>query len=215
MLEEFNQYIKDYKRFPNIDLIQNELMSNIMKKCIEIKQLNETTKLVNIILNNKFQLSLKLQKVHEIYESNIFIQRIKEHDNQANSMKTRFNKISNYLQKCEEDNKNNEIQLKALKNQAAKIYDVFYKIKHAPKPQPPPMTNQGPSEEVMLTLTKEERYRILGIKSDIVHTLSELLCLSRWLSVEKATKLDLLLKALTKISVHYHFIHCMIILYLA
>ncbi len=56
------------------------------------------------------------------------------------------------------------------------------------------MTNQGPSEEVMLTLTKEERYRILGIKSDIVHTLSELLCLSRWLSVEKATKLDLLFK---------------------
>ena len=219
LVDEFNYYVEGYKKFENIDDIQNELMSNIMKKCIEIKQLNETTKLVNIILNNKFQLSLKLQKVHEIYESNIFIQRIKEHDNQANSMKTRFNKISNYLQKCEEDNKNNEIQLKALKNQAAKIYDVFYKIKHAPKPQPPPMTNQGPSEEVMLTLTKEERYRILGIKSDIVHTLSELLCLSRWLSVEKATKLDLLFKgpyqnfsALSFHSLYDNIVPCLILI---
>ena len=46
----------------------------------------------------------------------------------------------------------------------------------------------------MLTKTKEERYRILGIKSDIVHTLNELFYISRWLSSEKVTKLDLLFK---------------------
>ena len=47
---------------------------------------------------------------------------------------------------------------------------------------------------MMLNMTKEERYQILGIKSDIVHTVNEVLFISRCLSREKATKLDLRFK---------------------
>lgn len=194
LIEEFNYYVEGYKKFDNIGDIQNELMSNIMKRCIEINQLNETTKLVKIILNNSFKLSLKLPKVQEIYESNELIQRRKNQNNETNFLKNKLDKIENNLQKCEEDNKNNEINLNNLKNKASQLYDLFHKIKQTPKPQPPPSINQGPPEEIMLTLTKEERYRILGIKSDIVHTLDELFYISRWLSQEKATKLDLLFK---------------------
>ena len=194
LIEEFNYYVEGYKKFDNIDDIQNELMSNIMKRCIEINQLNETTKLVKIILNNSFKLSLKLPKVHEIYESNELIQRRKNQNKETDFLKNKLDKIENNLQKCEEDNKNNDINLNNLKNKASQLYDLFHKIKHSPKPQPPPSINQGPPEEIMLTLTKEERYRILGIKSDIVHTLDELFYISRWLSQEKATKLDLLFK---------------------
>ena len=221
LVDEFNYYVEGYKKFANVNDIQNELMSNIMKKCIEIKQLNESTKLVNIILNNQFQLSLKMQKVHEIYESNELKQRIKEQSIQANFMKNKLDRITNNLQKCEEDNKDIDIKLNDLKNKASKLFDLFYKSKQNPPPQPPPnnMNNQGPSEEVMLTLTKEERYRILGIKSDIVHTIKELFYLSHWLSPEKATKLDLLytgpyhgFEAITFHSMYDNIVPCLILI---
>ena len=183
MVDEFNSFVDGYKKFGNVNEIQNELMSNIMQRNIEIKQLNENTKLVNILLNNQFQLSMKMTKVHEIYESNILKQRIMEQNIQANFMKNRLDRITNNLQKYEEDNKNTDKKLQDLKNKAAKLFDLFYKSKPNPASQPPP--SQGPSEEVMLTLTKEERYRILGIKSDIVHTKNELFYLSYWLSPEK------------------------------
>lgn len=217
MVDEFNSFVDGYKKFGNVNEIQNELMSNIIQRNIEIKQLNENTKLVNILLNNQFQLSMKMTKVHEIYESNILKQRIMEQNIQANFMKNRLDRITNNLQKYEEDNKNTDKKLQDLKNKAAKLFDLFYKSKPNPAPQPPP--SQGPSEEVMLTLTKEERYRILGIKSDIVHTKNELFYLSYWLSPEKATKLDLLYKgpyhgfqAITFHSMYDNLVPCLVLI---
>ena len=195
LVEEFNYYVEGYKKFENIEDIQQELISNIKKGCIQINQLDESTKLVKIILNNSFQLSIKLNKVHIIFESNDIERISKQQVEEINFTKNMISKISSNLQKCEEDNKNNDVNLNNLKNKASKLYDIFYQFKKNQKPQiPKQINNQGPSEEVMLTLTKEERYRILGIKSDIVHTLQELFYLSRCLSQEKATKLDLLFK---------------------
>ena len=195
LVEEFNYYVEGYKKFENIEDIQQELISNIKKGCIQINQLDESTKLVKIILNNSFQLSIKLSKVHIIFESNDIERISKQQVEEINFTKNMISKISSNLQKCEEDNKNNDVNLNNLKNKASKLYDIFYQFKKNQKPQiPKQINNQGPSEEVMLTLTKEERYRILGIKSDIVHTLQELFYLSRCLSQEKATKLDLLFK---------------------
>ena len=146
-------------------------------------------------MNNSFQLSIKLNKVHIIFESNDIERISKQQIEEINFTKNMISKISSNLQKCEEDNKNNDVNLNNLKNKASKLYDLFYQFKKNQKSQiPKQINNQGPSEEVMLTLTKEERYRILGIKSDIVHTLQELFYLSRCLSQEKATKLDLLFK---------------------
>jgi hypothetical protein len=140
-----------------------------------------------------------------------------EQNIQANFMKNRLDRITNNLQKYEEDNKNTDKKLQDLKNKAAKLFDLFYKSKPNPAPQPPP--SQGPSEEVMLTLTKEERYRILGIKSDIVHTKNELFYLSYWLSPEKATKLDLLYKgpyhgfqAITFHSMYDNIVPCLVLI---
>ena len=195
LVEEFNYYVEGYKKFENIEDIQQELISNIKKGCIQINQLDESTKLVKIILNNSFQLSIKLNKVHIIFESNDIERISKQQVEEINFTKNMISKISSNLQKCEEDNKNNDVNLNNLKNKASKLYDIFYQFKKNQKSQiPKQINNQGPSEEVMLTLTKEERYRILGIKSDIVHTLQELFYLSRCLSQEKATKLDLLFK---------------------
>ena len=195
LVEEFNYYVEGYKKFENIEDIQQELISNIKKGCIQINQLDESTKLVKIILNNSFQLSIKLNKVHIIFESNDIERISKQQVEEINFTKNMISKISSNLQKCEEDNKNNDVNLNNLKNKASKLYDLFYQFKKNQKSQiPKQINNQGPSEEVMLTLTKEERYRILGIKSDIVHTLQELFYLSRCLSQEKATKLDLLFK---------------------
>ena len=224
LVEEFNYYVEGYKKFDNIEDIQNELISNIMKGCIKINQLNETTKLVKIILNNSFQFSVKLPKVHEILESNEFTEINKKPIRETNFLKQNFSRLSNNLQKCDEENKNNEINLNNLKNKASKLFDLFQQFKknqnqiQNPPPIPKPMNNQGPSEEVMLTLTKEERYRILGIKSDIVHTLNELMYLSHWLSPEKATKLDLLFKgpydnysAVTFHSTYDNIVPCLIL----
>ena len=199
LVEEFNYYVEGYKKFDNIEDIQNELISNINNGFIEIIQLNEATKLIKIMLNNAFQLSVKLPKVHEIIESNEIKQLTKKQINEINYFKNKLSKISNNLQKYEGDNKNNDFILNNLKNKASNLYDLFYKFKQEQKqrqepPRVPPSNNQGPPESVMLTLTKEQRYNILGIKSDIVHTLNELFYISRWLSHEKATKLDLLFK---------------------
>ena len=196
LVDEFNYYVDGYRKYENIENIQQELINNISKGCITISQLNESTKLVKILLNNSFQLTVKLPKVHEIIETNEIKQLTKKQINQTNLAKNKISRISSDIQKFEEVNKNNDINLNNLKNKASKLYDLFYKLKQDQKQKkiPKPIDNQGPSESVMLTLTKEERYRILGIKSDIVHTLTELFYISRWLSPEKATKLDLLFK---------------------
>ena len=196
LVDEFNYYVDGYRKYENIENIQQELINNISKGCITISQLNESTKLVKILLNNSFQLTVKLPKVHEIIETNEIKQLTKKQINQTNLAKNKISRISSDIQKFEEVNKNNDINLNNLKNKASKLYDLFYKLKQGQKQKkiPKPIDNQGPSESVMLTLTKEERYRILGIKSDIVHTLTELFYISRWLSPEKATKLDLLFK---------------------
>ena len=196
LVDEFNYYVDGYRKYENIENIQQELINNISKGCITISQLNESTKLVKILLNNSFQLTVKLPKVHEIIETNEIKQLTKKQINQTNLAKNKISRISSDIQKFEEVNKNNDINLNNLKNKASKLYDLFYKLKQDQKQKkiPKPIDNQGPSESVMLTLTKEERYRILGINSDIVHTLTELFYISRWLSPEKATKLDLLFK---------------------
>ena len=164
LVEEFNYYVEGYKKFENIEDIQQELISNIKKGCIQINQLDESTKLVKIILNNSFQLSIKLNKVHIIFESNDIERISKQQVEEINFTKNMISKISSNLQKCEEDNKNNDVNLNNLKNKASKLYDIFYQFKKNQKSQiPKQINNQGPSEEVMLTLTKEERYRILFI----------------------------------------------------
>ena len=186
LLDEFNEYVKGYKLYDNIDLIQNELIANIMNCNIQIKQFDNFNKIINILLDNSFQLSFKLMKVHEIVESNNLLVKVKQQQIEANKIKHKFGILSNDLQKCEEVNKNNDIKVQNLKDLTTKLYNLF---NNRPIPN-----NNFPTEDIMLTKTKEERYRILGIKSDIVHTLNELFYISRWLSSEKVTKLDLLFK---------------------
>lgn len=191
LLEEFNQYVKDYKKFENIDSIQNEIISNITSNNIQIKQLDDFTLLINILLNNTFQLTFKMLKNHEILESNEIIKRAKEQMLETNNLKNKFDLIFNKLNKCEEVNKNNDIKIQDLKDKTTKLFNMFKNRIQNPLPMP---NNNNIPEDIMLNMTKEERYRILGIKSDIVHTLNELLYISRWLSSEKVTKLDLLYK---------------------
>ena len=186
LLDEFNEYVKGYKLYDNIDLIQNELIANIMNCNIQISQFDNLNKIINILLDNSFQLSFKLMKVHEIVESNNLLVKVKQQQIEANKIKHKFGILSNDLQKCEEVNKNNDIKVQNLKDLTTRLYNLF---NNRPIPN-----NNFPTEDIMLTKTKEERYRILGIKSDIVHTLNELFYISRWLSSEKVTKLDLLFK---------------------
>ena len=186
LLNEFNEYVKGFKQYDNIDSIQNELIANIMNCNIQINQIDNLTKIINILLDNSFQLSFKLMKVHEIFESNNLFVKVKQQKIEANNIQNKFGILLNDLQKCEEVNKNNDIKVKNLKDLTTKLYNLF---NNRPIPN-----NNYPKEDIMLTKTKEERYRILGIKSDIVHTLNELFYISRWLSSEKVTKLDLLYK---------------------
>ena len=186
LLDEFNEYVKGYKLYDNIELIQNELIANIMNCNIQISQFDNLNKIINILLDNSFQLSFKLMKVHEIVESNNLLVKVKQQQIEANNIKNKFGILSNDLQKCEEVNKNNDIKVQNLKDLTTRLYNLF---NNRPIPN-----NNFPTEDIMLTKTKEERYRILGIKSDIVHTLNELFYISRWLSSEKVTKLDLLFK---------------------
>ena len=187
LLNEFNEYVKGFKQYDNIDSIQNELIANIMNCNIQINQIDNLTKIINILLDNSFQLSFKLMKVHEIFESNNLLIKVKQQQKEANNIKNKFGILLNDLQKCEEVNKNNDIKVQNLKDLTTKLYSIF---NNRPIPN-----NNYPTEDIMLTKTKEERYRILGIKSDIVHTLNELFYISRWLSSEKVTKLDLLYKS--------------------
>lgn len=187
LLDEFNDLVKNYKKFENIDEIQKELMSNIMNSNINIKTDNNRSIIVNFLLGGNYQLSFKVLIAHEIIESNKLLIKTKEQIKQANNIKNKFGVLSNKLQKCEEVNKNNDERIQKLKDLTTKLYNIFNNRSKIP-------INNNPPEDILLTKTKEERYRILGIKSDIVHSLNELMYISRWLSSEKVTKLDLLFK---------------------
>ena len=191
LLDEFNQYTKNYKQYYNIDKIQNELMANILNRNIQISHIDNRTKLVNFLLNNNFKLSFTVFKVHEIIESNKLIAKTKEQIIETNNLMNKYGIMSNYLQKCEEVNKNNEMRLRNLKDITTKLFHLFNNINQIPKNN---INQNYPSEDLMLTKTKEEKYRILGIKSDIIHTAREMLYISHWLSSEKVTKLELLFK---------------------
>ena len=191
LLDEFNQIVKGYRQYDNIEIIQNELMSSILNRNIQINHIDITTKLVNILLNNNFKLSFRVFKVHEIIESNRLIAKTKEQIIETNNLMNRYGIMSNKLQKCEEVNKNNEIRLKNLKDVTTKLFYLFNNFSQKPNIN---YNYNYPSEELMLTKTKEERYRILGIKSDIVHTVKEIIYISHWLSSEKVTKIELLFK---------------------
>ena len=188
VLDEFNKYVQNYKQYEDVNTIQNELLENIMNpNNIQIKYIDESALQINILLNNTFQLAFKIFKNHEIYELNEEIVKTKEQIIQTNNIKSKFDSLSNELQNCDGINKNNDIRLQKLKDKTTKLFNIFNNRSQMP--------NQNfPSEEIMLTKTKEERYRILGIKSDIVHSLNELFHISRWLSSEKVTKLNLLFK---------------------
>ena len=188
VLDEFNKYVQNYKQYEDVNTIQNELLENIMNpNNIQIKYIDESSLQINILLNNTFQLAFKIFKNHEIYELNEEIVKTKEQIFQTNNIKSKFDSLSNELQNCDGINKNNDIKLQKLKDMTTKLFNMFNNRSQMP--------NQNfPSEEIMLTKTKEERYRILGIKSDIVHSLNELFHISRWLSSEKVTKLKLLFK---------------------
>ena len=187
LLDEFNEYTKNYKKFENIDEIQKELMSNIMNSNIQIKSIDNKSKLINILLGGNFQLSFKMMIAHEIIETNKLLIKTKEQIKQTNNIKNKFGMLSNNLQKCEEVNKNNDERIQNLKDFTSKLFNMFNNRSKMPN-------NNFPTEDILLTKTKEERYRILGIKSDIVHSLKELMYISLWLSSEKVTKLDLLFK---------------------
>ena len=189
LLNEYNKCLENYKQYDNLDSVQNELMSSIINGNIQISQFDINNLLVNILLNNTFKLSFKAFIVHEIIESNKIVIKTKEQMKQTNNIQNKIEFLSNNLQKCEEVNKNNDIRLQNLKELTTKLFHIYNN-----RPKPMPNLNNFPSEEIMLTKTKEERYRILGIKSDIVHTLNELFYISRWLTSEKVTKLDLLYK---------------------
>ena len=191
LLDEFNQIAKGYRQYDNIEIIQNELMSSILNRNIQINHIDITTKLVNILLNNNFKLSFRVFKVHEIIESNRLIAKTKEQIIETNNLMNRYGIMSNKLQKCEEVNKNNEIRLKNLKDVTTKLFYLFNNFSQKPNFN---YNYNYPSEDLMLTKTKEERYRILGIKSDIVHTVKEIIYISHWLSSEKVTKIELLFK---------------------
>lgn len=182
LLDEFNQCVNGYKKYPNIILVQSELIASIMNSNIQIKQIDDKSILFNILLNKSFQLSLKINKYHIIFESNEILKRTKEQIIQTDNIKKKCRALNNNLDKCEEVNTNNDIKLQNLKDIATKLYNLYTTRK------------KQMSENMMLSLTKEERYRILGIKSDIVHSIDELLYISRWLSSEKVTKLELLFK---------------------
>jgi hypothetical protein len=182
ILDEFNKCVSNYKKYPNVALIQNDIMASIMNGSIQIKQIDDSSKSINILLNNTFPFSFKILKNHEIFESNEIIKRTKEQMIQTNNLEEQFGALTNDLDKCEEENKSNDIRIQKLKDISNKLYNLFNNRK------------KQMNEDMMLSLTKEERYRILGIKSDIVHTIDELLYISRWLSSEKVTKLDLLFK---------------------
>jgi len=191
LLDEFNQLVKDYKAYPSIDSIQNELMSAIIKKNINITKKDDKTKLIQLILGNNYKISFKVLYQHEIYESNELLKREKDQALQANNLKKKFGILSNNLKNVEEVNKNNEIKLQNLNQFTKNLLNLFQNFKNNPIQN---QNNNHPTEEMMLNMTKEERYRILGIQSDIVHTVDEIIFISRWLSSEKATKLDLKFK---------------------
>lgn len=191
LLDEFNYLVKDYKNYQSIDSIQNELMSAIAKKNINITKIDDQTKLIEIILNNNYKISLKVLCNHEIYELNDLLKREKDQTLQANNIKKKFGLLANNLKNVEEVNKNNDIKLQNLKQFTTKLYNLFQDFNNNPIQN---QNNNYPSEEMMLNMTKEQRYQILGIQSDIVHTVNEILYISRWLSSEKATKLDLKFK---------------------
>ena len=157
-----------------------KLISNIMNS-------NNKIKIVIFLLLGNFQLSFKVLIAQEIIESNKLLIKTKEQIKQANNIKNKFGVLSNKLQKCEEVNKNNDERIQKLKDLTTKLFNIF---NNRSKMQ----INNNPPEDILLTKTKEERHRILIIKSDIVHSLNELMYISRWLSSENVTKLDLLFK---------------------
>ena len=191
LLDEFNYLVKDYKNYQSMDSIQNELMSAIAKKNINITKIDDQTKLIEIILNNNYKIPFKVLCNHEIYELNDLLKREKDQALQANNIKKKFGLLTNNLKNVEEVNKNNDIKLQNLKQFTTKLYNLFQDFKNNPIQN---QNNNYPTEEMMLNMTKEQRYQILGIQSDIVHTVNEILYISRWLSSEKATKLDLKFK---------------------
>ena len=193
MIEEFNQYVQGYKKYTNINEIQKDLISSISLSNLDISKIDENTLFLKILLtddyekNKTFNLSIKLSKNHEIYESNIFYQKFKEQNITTNIIQKKCTNISNNILDSETNCRKIESKINSLEENLKNIYNKIMNINIQP-------TRNSPTEEQMLTLTKEERYRVLGIQSDIVHTVNELFYLSSWLSVEKATKLDLLYK---------------------
>ena len=125
LLDEFNQLVKDYKNYQTINSIQNELMSAIAQRNINITQIDEQTKLVEIILNNIFKISFKVLYNHEIFESNDLLKREKDQSLQANNLKKQFGILSNNLRNVEEVNKNNDIKLQNLKKFTTNLYKLF------------------------------------------------------------------------------------------
>ena len=158
LLDEFNYLVKDYKNYQNIDSIQNELMSAITKKNINITKIDEKTKLIEIILNNNYKISFKVLCNHEIYESNELLKREKDQALQANNIKKKFGVLSYNLKNVEEVNKNNDIKLQNLKQFTTKLYNLFQDFKNNPFQN---KNNNYPTEEMMLNMTKEQRYQIL------------------------------------------------------
>lgn len=188
LLEEFNLIVKDYKSYDSINLIITDLVADIMSQNIEIHHMDESTKSINILLNSTFPINFQMNKVHEIFEFNEILKRAKDKIIQTNNMKNKINMLSNNIRKCDEVNKNNDVKIQNLKNVTTRLFNLFNNYKNNMN------KNNYPPEDIMLTLTKEERYRILGIQSDIVHAVNELFYISRWLSSEKVTKLNLLFK---------------------
>ena len=98
LLEEFNAHVKGFKQYDNIDVIQNDLISNIMNCNIQIKEINNIQKLINILLDNCFQLSFQVFKVHEIIETNNILIKVKQQEKETNNIKNKYGILTNNLQ---------------------------------------------------------------------------------------------------------------------
>ena len=188
LIQEFNEYVKNYKTFYDINEIQNELMNNISNKKIKISQFDNMNKLIQILLNNNFTLTFKAAKCHDIFEYNDIIRKQQTQSTEFNKLKKKIDFLSNEIKQVEDYNQQNENKLQKVKDLSAKLYKMVKDL------QLPPPVNELPEEDDILLLQKEERYRVLGIESDIVHSVKEVFLISQWLSPEKATKLQLLFK---------------------
>lgn len=193
--------IDDYKKFIGINSdkfntleeLVNPLLTLIKKGRFKISQKNIDIINFYLILGENNIKQAELNKVHKYYNSfekdfSTFFERI--------DIKCKIIKILN------DKNKTEKVSLVSTSNESQQKISRLQKdlsllsqnltALTSKLTRPPPKT--GPTREEMMQLPKQERYRILGISSDIIQTLDEVKAISNFLSQEMATKLEMYYK---------------------